>query len=130
MVPRRQRHSLDRRLSVSVPDILENESFTGEETTYSGSQALSTFIPSTLSSSVMSLKSSSTSLKRAGEDLQWRQQEAVHTEINITETEVMCGSEPRRKSSIDLLALLQRAHLSDDLTEMTEVRGFWISQGK
>ncbi|EMP35240.1 Multiple C2 and transmembrane domain-containing protein 2 [Chelonia mydas] len=68
----------------------------------------------------MSLKSSSTSLKRAGEDLQWRQQEAVHTEINITETEVMCGSEPRRKSSIDLLALLQRAHLSDDLTEMTE----------
>ncbi|TFK13142.1 inositol hexakisphosphate and diphosphoinositol-pentakisphosphate kinase 2 [Platysternon megacephalum] len=123
MVDRRQRHSLDRRLSVSVPDILERESFTDEETTYSGSQALSTYIPSTLSSSVMSLKSSSTSLKRAGEDLQWRQQEAVHTEINIieTETEVMCGSEPRRKSSTDLFALLQRARLSGDLTEeMTE----------
>uniref|UniRef100_A0A674IC15 Multiple C2 and transmembrane domain-containing protein 2 n=1 Tax=Terrapene triunguis TaxID=2587831 RepID=A0A674IC15_9SAUR len=129
MVDRRQRHSLDRRLSVSVPDILESESFTDEETTYSGLQALATYIPSTLSSSVMSLKSSSTSLKRAGEDLQWRQQEAVHTEINIieTETEVMCGSEPRRKSNIDLFALLQRARLSGDLTEeMTEVRGFWI----
>uniref|UniRef100_A0A8C4W932 C2 domain-containing protein n=1 Tax=Gopherus evgoodei TaxID=1825980 RepID=A0A8C4W932_9SAUR len=126
MVDRRQRHSLDRRLSVSVPDILESESFTDEETTYSGSQALSTYIPSTLSSSVMSLKSSSTSLKRAGEDLQWRQQESVHTEINIieTETEVMCGSEPRWKSSLDLFALLQRARLSGDLTEeMTEVRG-------
>uniref|UniRef100_A0A674I7K7 Multiple C2 and transmembrane domain-containing protein 2 n=1 Tax=Terrapene triunguis TaxID=2587831 RepID=A0A674I7K7_9SAUR len=123
MVDRRQRHSLDRRLSVSVPDILESESFTDEETTYSGLQALATYIPSTLSSSVMSLKSSSTSLKRAGEDLQWRQQEAVHTEINIieTETEVMCGSEPRRKSNIDLFALLQRARLSGDLTEeMTE----------
>ncbi|KAM9125436.1 multiple C2 and transmembrane domain-containing protein 2 isoform 2-T4 [Pangshura tecta] len=123
MVDRRQRHSLDRRLSISVPDILESESFTDEETTYSGSQALSTYIPSTLSSSVMSLKSSSTSLKRAGEDLQWRQQESVHTEINIieTETEVMCGSDPRRKSSIDLFALLQRARLSGDLTEeMTE----------
>uniref|UniRef100_A0A8C3SYG5 C2 domain-containing protein n=1 Tax=Chelydra serpentina TaxID=8475 RepID=A0A8C3SYG5_CHESE len=119
MMARRQRHSLDRRLSVSVPDILESESFTDEETTYSSSQALSTYIPSTLSSSVMALKSSSPSLKRAGEDLQWRQQEAVHTEINITETEteVMCGSEPRRKSSIDLFALLQRARLSGDLTE-------------
>uniref|UniRef100_A0A8C0J8R1 Multiple C2 and transmembrane domain containing 2 n=1 Tax=Chelonoidis abingdonii TaxID=106734 RepID=A0A8C0J8R1_CHEAB len=123
MVDIRQRHSLDRRLSVSVPDKLESESFTDDETTYSGSQALSTYIPSTLSSSVMSLKSSSSSLKRAGEDLQWRQQESVHTEINIieTETEVICGSEPRQKSSIDFFALLQRARLSGDLTEeMTE----------
>ncbi|XP_067411731.1 multiple C2 and transmembrane domain-containing protein 2 [Emydura macquarii macquarii] len=119
MVDRRQRDSLDRRLSLSVPDILETESFAEEETTYSCSQALSSYIPSTLCNSVMSLKRSSTSLKQTGEDLQWRQQGAVHREINITEieTEVMCGSESKRKSSIDLFALLQRGHLGDDLAE-------------
>uniref|UniRef100_A0A8C8SNG6 Multiple C2 and transmembrane domain-containing protein 2 n=1 Tax=Pelusios castaneus TaxID=367368 RepID=A0A8C8SNG6_9SAUR len=123
MVDRTRRDSLDRRLSLSVPDILETESFAEEENTYSCSQALSTYIPSTLSNSVMSVKRSSTYLKQTGENLQWRQQESVRMEINVTdtETEVMHLSEPKWKPSIDILALLQRGDLSDDLAEeMTE----------
>ncbi|XP_075753115.1 multiple C2 and transmembrane domain-containing protein 2 isoform X3 [Pelodiscus sinensis] len=116
MVDGRQRQSFDRRLSLSVPDLLESGSV-AEESTYTDSQALPTYIPSILSSSIVSLKSSSTSLKWTGEDRQWREQGSVRTEINTTETEVIRVSEPRRKSSIDFFALLQRAHLSGDLTD-------------
>ncbi|XP_062439294.1 multiple C2 and transmembrane domain-containing protein 2 [Rhea pennata] len=115
MVERKQRHSLDRRLSVSVPDMLEVESLTEEEVTYSSDQVLSTHSPGDLPSSVVSLKGRSASLRQVGEDWQWKRQELVS--MAESETQVVRGSEATRKFSSDLFDQLQRAHLSSDLTE-------------
>ncbi|KYO21038.1 multiple C2 and transmembrane domain-containing protein 1 isoform B [Alligator mississippiensis] len=120
MVERRQRPSLNRHISISVPDMLDFESF-AEEPMCSDSHASSPNISSCLSTKIASLKSRSTCLKQTGEDCQWKQQEASHTEVSITETEtqVICGSgsEARQKPNDDLFELLQPAQLSDDLTE-------------
>ncbi|XP_064373996.1 multiple C2 and transmembrane domain-containing protein 2 isoform X2 [Dromaius novaehollandiae] len=119
VVERTQRHSLDRRLSVSVPDMLEVESLTEEEATYTSAQVLSTYSPSDVPSSVVSVKGRSASLRQAGEDWQWKRQESVRMEVSAaeSETQVVRGSEAPRKSSSDLFELLQRARLSSDLTE-------------
>uniref|UniRef100_A0A8D0H314 Multiple C2 and transmembrane domain containing 2 n=1 Tax=Sphenodon punctatus TaxID=8508 RepID=A0A8D0H314_SPHPU len=121
IVERRPRHPLDRRLSVSVPDMLDVESLIEEETSYTASQTLSTYVPSNLSTSEMSLKSSNHSSKLTVEDWQWRQQGAVHVETGVTETETEAcgsGSEAKRKSSDDLFdELLQRASFSSEITE-------------
>ncbi|XP_019389314.1 PREDICTED: multiple C2 and transmembrane domain-containing protein 2 isoform X2 [Crocodylus porosus] len=120
MVERRKRPSLDRHISISAPDMLDIESFV-EGHMCSDSHGSSPYIPGHLSTRVTSLNSRSTSLKQTGEDCQWKQQEAIHTEVSITETEtqVICGSgsEAKQKSNDDLFELLQTAELSDDLTE-------------
>ncbi|XP_019359575.1 PREDICTED: multiple C2 and transmembrane domain-containing protein 2 isoform X2 [Gavialis gangeticus] len=120
MVERRKRPLLNRHISISVPDMLDIEAFT-EEPVCSDSQGSSPYIPGQLSTRVTSLTSRSTCLKQTGEDCQWKQQEAIHTEVSITETESQViygsGSEAKRTSNDDLFEMLQTAQLSDDLTE-------------
>lgn len=109
---------MDRRLSVSVPDMLKVESLVEEEMTYSSTQVLSAYSPRDLPSSVVSLKGRSASLRQAGEDWQWKRQESVRTvSVAESETQVVRGCEATRKSSSDFFQLLQRARLSSDLTE-------------
>ncbi|KFO79246.1 Multiple C2 and transmembrane domain-containing protein 2, partial [Cuculus canorus] len=112
----RKIHSLDRRLSVSVPDMLEVETVMEEETTYSSTRVLSSYSPKNFSRSVVSLKSRSTSARPAGEDWRWTPQQPTHTEVTVNHPDTQVTgipvSERKRKSSNDLFELLQRARLS------------------
>ncbi|KAM6351901.1 multiple C2 and transmembrane domain-containing protein 2 isoform 2-T2 [Alca torda] len=120
MVERKVR-SLDRRLSVSVPDMLEVETLTEEETTYSSTQVLSGCSPKSFSRSVVSLKSRSSSVRPTGEDWPWAPQQEMRSEVMVThqDTQVVGNpaSEVKRKSSEDLFELLQGARLSAALSE-------------
>ncbi|OWK53257.1 Multiple C2 and transmembrane domain-containing protein 2 [Lonchura striata] len=86
----RKGHSLDRCLSVSVPDMLEVETLMEEEeeeeeeTTYSSAQVLSSCSPKSFSRSVVSLKSRNASVKAAGEDWLWASQQRTRTEVTVT----------------------------------------------
>ncbi|KGL85688.1 Multiple C2 and transmembrane domain-containing protein 2, partial [Tinamus guttatus] len=119
MLERKQRHCLDRRLSVSVPDMLEVETLTEEEVTYSSAQVLSACPASDRPSSMVSLEGGGASLRRAGDAWQWKQQESACVEAGAvpSEARVACGPEAMRESSSDLFELLQRARLSSDLSE-------------
>lgn len=119
--------SLDRRLSVSVPDMLKVETLTEEETTYSSTQVLSSGYPSGAPRPVVSLKRRNSSMRPEGEDWPWLQPSAACTEPAVARLDVRMADSPvsegKRPSSDDLLELLQRAHLSTELTsEMMEVR--------
>uniref|UniRef100_A0A8C3KA15 Multiple C2 and transmembrane domain-containing protein 2 n=1 Tax=Calidris pygmaea TaxID=425635 RepID=A0A8C3KA15_9CHAR len=114
-------HSLDRRLSLSVPDMLEVETLTEEETTYSSTQVLSGCSPQGFSRSVVSLKNRSTSVRPEGEDWPWASQQAVRTEVTVTHSDTHItgspASEVKRKSSEDLFELLQGARLNAALSD-------------
>ncbi|XP_074012784.1 multiple C2 and transmembrane domain-containing protein 2 isoform X1 [Numenius arquata] len=117
----RKVHSLDRRLSLSVPDMLEVETLTEEEMTYSSTQVLSGCSPKGFSRSVVSLKNRSTSVRPEGEDWPWAPQQAMHTEVTVAHSDVHVtgspASEVKRKSSEDLFELLQGARLSTALSD-------------
>ncbi|RLW03573.1 hypothetical protein DV515_00006446 [Chloebia gouldiae] len=135
----RKGHSLDRCLSVSVPDMLEVETLVEEEeeeeeTTYSSAQALSSCSPKSFSRSVVSLKSRKASVKAAGEEWLWASQQRTRTEVTVTPPDAQAVgvhlassrgaeavgspvSEGKGKSSEDLLELLQSSRLSDEGTE-------------
>lgn len=120
--------SLDRRLSVSVPDMLKVETLTEEETTYSSTQVLSSGYPSGAPRPVVSLKRRNSSMRPEGEDWPWLQPSAACTEPAVARLDVRMADSPvsegKRPSSDDLLELLQRAHLSTELTsEMMEECG-------
>lgn len=142
----RKGHSLDRCLSVSVPDMLEVETLMEEEEeeeeeemTYSSAQVLSSSSPKSFSRSVVSLRSRNTSVRAAGQDWLWTSQQGTHTEVTVTPPDTQAGGTPllssrgaeavgspvsqgRRKPSEDLLDLLQSSRLSSTLSdESTEV---------
>nr|XP_056721692.1 multiple C2 and transmembrane domain-containing protein 2 isoform X2 [Euleptes europaea] len=122
-----KQHPLDRRLSSSVPDMLNVERVVEEKASCSRSKALSTFLPSGFSATEMFVKnSSSTSLKQEGEDWQWSHRETVHMEIGVRGAEEPAvsglGSELKQRSSDELFELLQRSSFSSDLTEDTMER--------
>ncbi|KAM9223899.1 multiple C2 and transmembrane domain-containing protein 2 isoform 1-T1 [Leptosomus discolor] len=114
-------HALDRRLSVSVPDMLEVETLTEEETTCSSTQVFSSCSPKSFSRSVVSLKSRSASVRPAGEDWLWEPQQVAHTEVTVAHPDehIVGGHMPegKRRSSDDLFALLQSTRLSTALTD-------------
>ncbi|KFV03864.1 Multiple C2 and transmembrane domain-containing protein 2, partial [Tauraco erythrolophus] len=76
--------SLDRRLSVSVPDMLEVKTLTEEEMTYSSTQVFSSCSPKSFSRSVVSLKSRSASVRPAGEDWPWAPRQPTRMEVTVT----------------------------------------------
>lgn len=142
----RKGHSLDRCLSVSVPDMLEVETLMEEEEeeeeeemTYSSAQVLSSSSPKSFSRSVVSLRSRNTLVRAAGQDWLWTSQQGTHTEVTVTPPDTQAGGTPllssrgaeavgspmsqgRRKPSEDLLDLLQSSRLSSTLSdESTEV---------
>lgn len=138
----RKGHSLDRCLSVSVPDMLEVETLMEEEeedTTYSSAQVLSSCSPKSFSRSVVSLKSRNASVKAVGEDWLWASQQRARTEVTVTPPDTQAlgihlmscrgaeavGSpvcEGKRRCSEELFDLLQSSRLSAALSdESTEV---------
>ncbi|XP_030353864.1 multiple C2 and transmembrane domain-containing protein 2 isoform X2 [Strigops habroptila] len=120
MVERKVR-SLDRRLSVSVPDMLEVETVTEEETTYVSTQVFSSCSPKSFSRSVMSMKSRNASVRPLREDWSWASQEASRTEVTVAHSDTQVAGSPvsegKRKSSTDLFELLQSTHLSTALKD-------------
>lgn len=141
----RKGHSLDRCLSVSVPDMLEVETLMEEEeeeeeeSTYSSTQVLSSCSHKSFSRSVVSLKSRNASVKAVGEDWLWASQQGTRTEVTVTPPDEQAVgihlmssrgaeavgspvSQGKRKSSEDLFDLLQSSRLSAALSdEGTEV---------
>ncbi|KGL86709.1 Multiple C2 and transmembrane domain-containing protein 2, partial [Charadrius vociferus] len=117
----RKVYSLDRRLSVSVPDMLEVETLTEEETTYSSTQVLSSGSPKSFSRSAVSLKSRNTLVRPAGEDWPWAPQQVMRTEMTVTHRDAQGTGSPvsegKRKSSDDLFELLQGGRLSAALSD-------------
>ncbi|KFO83844.1 Multiple C2 and transmembrane domain-containing protein 2, partial [Buceros rhinoceros silvestris] len=117
----RKVHSLDRRLSVSVPDMLEVETLTEEETAYSSTQVLSDCSPRSFSRSVVSLKSRSASVRTVGEDRPWASQQVTRMEVTVPQLDTQDVGSPvskgKRKSSDGLFELLQNARLSTVLTD-------------
>ncbi|XP_062060526.1 multiple C2 and transmembrane domain-containing protein 2 isoform X2 [Lepus europaeus] len=83
----RARHHLDRRLSLSVPDLLEAEALAPVGRPYSGPQSSYTSVPSSLSTAGLLPKSSSSSLKQSEEELEWSQEESSHLQVEETDSE-------------------------------------------
>ncbi|ETE60553.1 Multiple C2 and transmembrane domain-containing protein 2 [Ophiophagus hannah] len=122
LIEKRQIHPLDRRLSSSVPDVLNIETKLEEETHYSRAKAMSTYFPSGFSAAEIFLETSSnSSTRQTEEEWQWRKEETVRLEIGVQETEELVVSAPdleeRRKSSEDFFELLQRNTFNNDITE-------------
>lgn len=123
LVERRSRHPLDRRLSSSVPDMLNDvETLVEGETKYSRSNALSTFFPSDFNATEMFLENgSSSSVKGSGDGWEWSREETVLMETGVRGLEVpvisSSSEEAKRKSSTDLFDLFQRSSFSSDLAE-------------
>ncbi|XP_055133096.1 multiple C2 and transmembrane domain-containing protein 2 isoform X5 [Symphalangus syndactylus] len=117
----RARHHLDRRLSLSVPDLLEAEALAPEGRPYSGPQSSYTSVPSSLSTAGIFPKSSSSSLKQSEEELDWSQEEASHLHVVETDSEEAYASlaEQRRVSSNGVFDL-QKPSLGGNAPEEPE----------
>lgn len=88
----RVQHHLDRRLSLSVPDLLEAEALAPEGRPYSGPQSSYISVPNSLSTAGIVPKSSSSSLKQSEEELDWSQEEASHVHGLDTDSEEIYAS--------------------------------------
>ncbi|KAB1257098.1 Multiple C2 and transmembrane domain-containing protein 2 [Camelus dromedarius] len=112
----RARHHLDRRVSLSVPDLLEAEALAPEGLPYSGPQSSYTSVPSSLSTAGILPKSSSSSLKQSEDELDWGQEEAGHLHVVEMDSEETYASatEDRRASSNGIFDLLQKTPLGED----------------
>ncbi|KAK7822166.1 hypothetical protein U0070_000730 [Myodes glareolus] len=117
----RARHHLDRRLSLSVPDLLEAEALDPEGRPYSGPQSSYTSVPNSLSTAGIVPKSSSSSLKQSEEELDWSQEEASHVLGVDTDPEDIYASfaEERQASSQSGLDL-HKHPLGEDAPEESE----------
>ncbi|XP_054944176.1 multiple C2 and transmembrane domain-containing protein 2 [Physeter macrocephalus] len=118
----RDRHCLDRRLSLSVPDLLEAEALAPEGWSYSQPQSSYTSVPSSLSTAGIVPRSSSSSLKQSEEDLDWSQEEAGHFHVVETDSQETYASpaEDRRASSSGIVDVLQKTPLGEDAPEGPE----------
>ncbi|MXQ82753.1 hypothetical protein E5288_WYG022770 [Bos mutus] len=118
----RAQHHLDRRLSLSVPDLLEAEALAPEGRPYSGPQSSYTSVPSSLSTAGIVPKSSSSSLKQSEEELGWSQEEvgAFHVIETDSEETFTSPTEDRRASSNGTLGLPQKTPPGEDAPEGPE----------
>ncbi|XP_054417861.1 multiple C2 and transmembrane domain-containing protein 2 isoform X1 [Pteronotus mesoamericanus] len=118
----RERHQLDRRLSLSVPDLLEAKALAPEGRPYSGAQSSYTSVPSSLSTAGIFPKSSSSSLKQSEEELDWSQEEAgrLHGADTDSEETFASPAEDRRASSNGVFDLLHKTPLAEDAPEELE----------
>ncbi|KAM6202920.1 LOW QUALITY PROTEIN: multiple C2 and transmembrane domain-containing protein 2 [Rhynchocyon petersi] len=115
-------HQLDRRLSLSVPDILEAGTLAAEGRPYSGPQSSYISVPNSLSTAGIFPKSSSSSLKQSEEELDWSQEEGDHfhgVDIDSEENSASPTAD-RRASSSGIFDLLQKAPLGGDASEDPE----------
>ncbi|XP_059534076.1 multiple C2 and transmembrane domain-containing protein 2 isoform X3 [Myotis daubentonii] len=117
-----QRRRLDRRLSLSVPDLLEAQALAPVGGPYSGAQSSYTSVPSSLSTAGIVSKSCSSSLKQSEEELDWSQEEAgpLHAADTDSEETFASPAAGRRASSSGLFDLLQAAPLGEDASEDPE----------
>lgn len=119
----RVQHHLDRRLSLSVPDLLEAEALAPEGRPYSGPQSSYTSVPNSLSTAGIVPKSSSSSLKQSEEELDWSQEEASHVHgVDTDSEEIYASSAEERPASSQSGLDLHKHPLGGDAPEEPEVR--------
>lgn len=117
----RVQHQLDRRLSLSVPDLLEAEALVPEGRPYSGPQSSYTSVPNSLSTAGIVPKSSSSSLKQSEEELDWSQEEASHVPWADTDSEEIYASPAEEWLAASQNGLeLHKPPLGADATEEPE----------
>lgn len=120
LVQSRKRYPLDRRLSSSVPDMLNVETVIEEESRYSCSKAMSTYFPNDFDATEAFLPCGAPS-NQDREGCRWSQQETVRLEFGVNNTDKLDLPVPsldmRRNSSGDYFESLQRHSFSSDLTE-------------
>uniref|UniRef100_A0A8D2AKX0 C2 domain-containing protein n=1 Tax=Sciurus vulgaris TaxID=55149 RepID=A0A8D2AKX0_SCIVU len=121
----RASNHLDRRLSLSVPDLLEAEALAPEGRPYSGPQSSYTSVPNSLSTAGIIPKSSSSSLKQSEEELDWSQEEASHLHVVETDSEEVYSSpaEEHRASSQGIFELQKPPLRVDAPEEPEKLRG-------
>lgn len=114
-------HHLDRRLSLSVPDLLEAEALAPEGLPYSGPQSSYTSVPNSLSTAGIVPKSSSSSLKQSEEELDWSQEEAslVHG-LDTDSEEIYASSVEERPASSQSGLDMHKQPLGGDAPEEPE----------
>ncbi|XP_006870761.1 PREDICTED: multiple C2 and transmembrane domain-containing protein 2-like [Chrysochloris asiatica] len=114
-------HHLDRRLSLSVPDILEAGALATEGRPYCGPQSSYTSVPSSLSTAGIVAKSSSSSLKQSEEELDWNQEEVGHFHVVEVDSEEICGPHAAdRRASSNGTFDLQKMPLREEASEEPE----------
>lgn len=119
----RVQHHLDRRLSLSVPDLLEAEALAPEGRPYSGPQSSYISVPNSLSTAGIVPKSSSSSLKQSEEELDWSQEEASHVHGLDTDSEEIYASPAEEWQAFSQGGLdLHKPPLGRDAPEEQEVR--------
>ncbi|XP_051062450.1 multiple C2 and transmembrane domain-containing protein 2 [Phodopus roborovskii] len=117
----RVQHHLDRRLSLSVPDLLEAEALDPEGRPYSGPQSSYTSVPNSLSTAGIVPKSSSSSLKQSEEELDWSQEEASHIHgVDTDSEEIYASSAEERLASSQSGLDLHKHPLGGDAPEEPE----------
>ncbi|MEJ1270662.1 multiple C2 domains transmembrane 2 [Cricetulus griseus] len=117
----RVQHHLDRRLSLSVPDLLEAETLAPEGRPYSGPQSSYTSVPNSLSTAGIVPKSSSSSLKQSEEELDWSQEEVSHVHALDTDSEEIYASSAEERPASSQSGLdLQKHPLGGDTPEEPE----------
>ncbi|CAH7337275.1 Mctp2 [Phodopus roborovskii] len=120
----RVQHHLDRRLSLSVPDLLEAEALDPEGRPYSGPQSSYTSVPNSLSTAGIVPKSSSSSLKQSEEELDWSQEEASHIHgVDTDSEEIYASSAEERLASSQSGLDLHKHPLGGDAPEEPETLG-------
>lgn len=119
----RVQHHLDRRLSLSVPDLLEAEALAPEGRPYSGPQSSYISVPNSLSTAGIVPKSSSSSLKQSEEELDWSQEEASHVHGVDTDSEEIYASPAEEWQAFSQSALdLHKPSLGRDAPKEHDVR--------
>ncbi|XP_004617798.1 multiple C2 and transmembrane domain-containing protein 2 [Sorex araneus] len=89
---------LDRRLSLSVPDLLDSQALPPEGRPYSGPQSAYTSVPSSLSTAGIGPPSSGSSVRHSEEQLEWSQEEGGALQAGETDPEDACVSLDQNKS--------------------------------
>ncbi|KAM9586187.1 multiple C2 and transmembrane domain-containing protein 2 isoform 2-T2 [Trichechus inunguis] len=115
-------HHLDRRLSLSVPDILEAGTLAVEGGPYSGPQSSYTSVPTSLSAAGIFPKSSGSSLRQSEDEPDWSQEEAGHLDVMEMDSEEIYAPPAAdwRASSNSIFDLLQKTPLGGDASEESE----------
>ncbi|XP_075431363.1 multiple C2 and transmembrane domain-containing protein 2 isoform X2 [Ascaphus truei] len=118
----RKRNLLGQRMSVSVPDMMDIGSSIQEESDYTESQVSVTSISNSHASPLMSHSRHREYVKQSRESSTWVDEDNVHMEITVTETEVLDSSETKDEACEEdnILQLLQKEGLSEDLPDQLE----------
>lgn len=112
-----KRHKLGHRMSVSVPDMTDFDSYTQEEDAFLEAADFQPSLSSSVSSCMMSSNRSAACMKQRREDGTWTCEESMHMEITTTERVISysTGVEGQGECSEEaILDILHKQHMNGE----------------